>query len=137
VKDHCASCEKGETDRKSCTYVKNAGCDHLFHHHCYSQCIAEHCPAGCSKGTNPACGSLFIQDITQREMLPIEPHGRRLVVISGNSVVEVFGLDKDFGGPQNRASISLFDLTTTLQTLLGSQRCESRKWFALNGYEER
>jgi hypothetical protein len=72
-------------------------------------------------------------DITQREMLPLSPQGRRLIVIHRNSVMETFSLDHSFGGNQDRAIVEYSALRETLQELLGTSACEGKKWFVVNG----
>ena len=46
ISDPCPSCEN-ELEN-GCPLVKNAGCGHVFHHHCYTGWTANTCPAGCS-----------------------------------------------------------------------------------------
>ena len=70
-------------------------------------------------------------------MLPISARGRRLVVISGNSKIETFALDRSFGGNQDRATVDYTTLGETLLKLLGTFVCAGKKWFAVNGLKKR
>jgi hypothetical protein len=75
----------------------------------------------------------LIVDFTQREMTPISPRGRRLIIIHRNSAIETFSLDHSFGGNQDRAIVEYSTLCETLQELLGTSACEGKKWFVVNG----
>ena len=70
-------------------------------------------------------------------MLPISARGRRLVVISQNSMIETFALDRSFGGNQDRANVDYTTLGETLLKLLGTSVCAGKKWFAVNGLKKR
>ena len=90
----------------------------------------------------PKVHRLFVRvnlkvDVTQREMLPIDRRGRRLIVIHKNSVIETFALDHTFGGSQSRATVELSTLGETLQELLGTSACEGKKWLIANGLKKK
>jgi len=70
-------------------------------------------------------------------MLPICQRGRRLIVISRNSMIETFALDRSFGGNEDRAHIDYTTLGETLLTLLGPSVCAGKKWFVVNGRDKR
>ena len=136
--DPCTTCQTGDTNESECALVRNAGCEHKFHHHCYIQhpenfIRQDCCPKGCPEG-RPLSYNLTV-DITQREMLPLSPRGRRLIVIHGNSTIATFSLDHSFGGNQDRAIVEYSMLCETLQELLGTS-CESKKWFVVNGMKK-
>ena len=66
-------------------------------------------------------------------MVPFLPRGRRLIVVHNNSTLEMFALDRSYGGVQERAQVTTSELGVTLQELLGKQNCENKKWLILNG----
>jgi len=71
-------------------------------------------------------------------MLPVSYNrGRRLVVISQNSHIETFALDRSFGGNEDRACVDYSALGETLLRLLGPSACAGKKWFAVNGLKQR
>jgi hypothetical protein len=52
LNDPCADCEARLEN--SCPLVENAGCGHVFHHHCYTGWTTNTCPAGCSTRSETA-----------------------------------------------------------------------------------
>lgn len=49
--ERCGDCQDaGIVTRDCCPLVVNAGCNHTFHHHCYSKQFGNTCPARCSTG---------------------------------------------------------------------------------------
>lgn len=91
------------------------------------------CPQGCSIGILLLFRPYNL-DVTQREMVPCNPRGRRLIVLYGHSSLEVFALDRAFGGDQDRAKVTISELGGIIQELLGWPRCEKKKWSVLNGF---
>ena len=52
--ERCGDCQDaGIVNRDGCPLVVNAGCNHTFHHHCYTKQFSDTCPAGCSTGRLP------------------------------------------------------------------------------------
>lgn len=52
LNDPCGDCEARLEN--SCPLVENAGCGHVFHHHCYTGWTTNTCPAGCSTRSETA-----------------------------------------------------------------------------------
>src|SRR5208282_4869713 len=77
------------------------------------------------------------RELTQREMIPSNPRGRRLIVVYGHSALEVFALDRCFGGDQDRATINLSTLKGTIQELLGKSNCDGKNWSVVDGFQKR
>jgi len=49
--ERCGDCQDaGIVTRDCCPLVVNAGCNHTFHHHCYTTQFGDTCPARCSTG---------------------------------------------------------------------------------------
>lgn len=68
-------------------------------------------------------------------MIPSNPRGRRLIVVYGHSALEVFALDRCFGGDQDRATANLSTLKHTIQELLGKSNCEGKNWSVVDGFQ--
>jgi len=59
--ERCGDCQDaGFVTRDCCPLVVNAGCNHTFHHHCYTKQFRDTCPARCSTGPLPLILSILI-----------------------------------------------------------------------------
>jgi hypothetical protein len=128
--ERCQHCELG--DISDCPLVVNAGCNHTFHHHCYTQHTNETCPGGCAK-------SMFLKiyltiGTTQREMT-ITSRQRSLFVIHGRNQFKVIKLDQNFGGRGSRAEVSLSQLKDSIRREVNTGSKESCM-HVLNGLKE-
>ena len=49
LSEPCQICQDNEVIQNPCPLISNVGCNHSFHHHCYTEQVGSACPGGCSK----------------------------------------------------------------------------------------
>jgi hypothetical protein len=73
---------------------------------------------------------------TQREMALSSPYGRCLIVVHGEGELDMFSLDRTFGGTENRAEVTLSQLRDTIKELLVGKEFEGTIMKVVNGLRD-